>query len=52
MKNWIIIDWSCNRCFVNHRFKTSTEAWDFLYSTFSTDEEIDEFYVVKELLIK
>jgi hypothetical protein len=50
MKNWIIVDDFSTRCFIDQKFKTYEDAWNFLYETFPNEDqedELDQFYVIK-----
>lgn len=48
MKNkFIIKDWTGNIMFNGKTFKTFDDAWDYLFSRFDNDEDLEEFFVEK-----
>lgn len=42
---FIIYDWAGNQPFPSESFDSFQDAWDFLLSRFTEDEDLGEFYV-------
>ena len=47
MEKWIIQDWISNHLFRDRVFSSFEDGWAFLDETFSDEEDMSDYYVVK-----
>lgn len=47
MEKYIIQDWAGNHLFKDQSFETFEDGWNFIYSEFPDEEELEDYYVIR-----